>query len=59
VPQLVQLLLRVMEFLGALEILKLFALVEFVDLCLLGRWRPLVSELVGRRPKSSRSQKQS
>jgi len=36
---------------------KLFALVEFVDLCLLGRLRPLVLELVGRRPAGGMSQK--
>ncbi len=36
-PKLVELPLRLREFLGALKILKLFALVEFVDLCLLGR----------------------
>ncbi len=57
VPQLVELPLRVIEYLGALEMLKLFALVEFVDLCLLGRLRPLVSELVGRRPAGGMSQK--
>src|SRR6267378_3495745 len=56
-PQLVELPLRVIEYLGALEMLKLFALVEFVDLCLLGRLRPLVSELVGRRPAGGMSQK--
>jgi hypothetical protein len=59
VPKLVELPLRLMEFLGALEILKLFALVECVDLFLLGRWRPLVAERVGRRPAGGRSQKQS
>jgi hypothetical protein len=59
VPQLVELPLRVMEFLGALEMLQLFALVECVDLCLLGRLRPRFSELVGRRPAGGRSQKNS
>jgi hypothetical protein len=57
VPQLVELPLYVIEVLGALEILKLFALVEFVDLLLLSRVRPLVSERVGRRPAGGRSQK--
>jgi hypothetical protein len=47
--------LRLLEFLGALEILQLFALVEFVDLCLLGRWRPPLSERVGRRPAGGMS----
>jgi hypothetical protein len=59
VPQLVELPLRLREFLGALEILKLFALVEFVDLFLLGRLRPLLSERVGCRPAGSMSQKKS
>ena len=59
VPKLVELPLCVIEFLGALEILKFFALVEFVDLFLLGRLRPLFSELVGRRPEGGMSQKQS
>ena len=59
VPQLVKLPLRVSEFLGAMEILQLFALVEFVDLCLLGRWHPLLSELGSRRPAGGRSQKHS
>ena len=58
-PQLVELLLRLREFLGALEIIQLFALVEFVDLLLLGRLRPLFAELVGRRPAGGISQKQS
>jgi hypothetical protein len=58
-PQLVELLLRLIEFLGALEILQLFALVEFVDLGLLGRWHPLLSELGSRRPEGGRSQKHS
>jgi hypothetical protein len=57
-PQLVELPLRVREVLGALEMLKLFALVEFVDLLLLGRVRPLLSERVGRRPAGGRNQKQ-
>jgi len=55
-PKLVQLPLRLMKFQGALEILKLFALGEFVDLLLLGRVRPLLSERVGRGPAGSRSQ---
>ena len=55
-PKLVQLPLRLMKFQGALEILKLFALGEFVDLFLLGRVRPLLSERVGRGPAGSRSQ---
>ena len=59
VPQLAELPLRVIEFLGALEMLKLFALVEFVDLLLLGRVRPLFSELGGRRPAGGRGQKHS
>ena len=59
VPQLVKLPLRLSEFLGALEMLQLFALGEFIDLFLLGRWRPLFADLVGRRPAGGRSQKQS
>jgi hypothetical protein len=59
VPQLVELPLRLREFLGALEILKLFALGEFVDLFLLGRVRPLFAERVGRRPAGCRNQKKS
>ena len=55
-PQLVELPLRVREVLGALEIRKLFALGEFVDLLLLGRLRPLFSERVCRRPAGGRSQ---
>ena len=43
VPKLVKLPLRLMEFLGALKLLQLFALGEFVDLFLLGRVRPLFS----------------
>ena len=58
-PKLVELPLRLIEFLGALEILKLGALVEFVYLFLLGRWRRLVSELVGRRPEGGMRQKKS
>jgi hypothetical protein len=58
-PKLVELPLRLIKFQGALEILKLFALGEFVDLFLLGRVRPLLSELVGRRPAGGRSQKKS
>jgi hypothetical protein len=57
VPQLVELPLRVMEFLGTLEMLQLCALVECVDLCLLGRVRPRFAGLVGRRPAGGRSQK--
>src|SRR5262249_5885588 len=59
VPKLVELPLRLSEFLGAIEILKLFALMEFVYLFLLGRLHPLFAELVGRRPAVGRSQKQS
>ena len=58
-PQLVELPLRLMKFQGALEMLKLFALGEFVDLCLLGRVRPLFAELVGRRPAGGRSEQKS
>ena len=56
-PKLVELPLCLMQFQGALEMLKLFALGEFVDLFLLGRVRPLLSERVGRCPAGSRSQK--
>ena len=56
-PKLVELPLRLTEILGAIEIIKLFALVEFVELFLLGRWRALFSELVSRRPAGGRSQK--
>jgi hypothetical protein len=59
VPQLVELPLRLTEFLGALEILKLFALVEVVYVFLLGRLRPRLSERVGRCPAGGRSQKNS
>ena len=58
VPQLVELPLRLIEVLGALEILKLFTLGEFVDLLLLGRVRPLLSERVGCRPAGGLSQQQ-
>jgi len=58
VPKLVKLPLRVIEFQGAIEILKLFALIEFVDVFLLGRMRPLLSERVSRRPAGGKSQKQ-
>jgi len=58
VPKLVELSLRLIEVLGALESLKLFALGEFVDLFLLVRVRPLLSEWVGRRPAGGMSQKQ-
>jgi hypothetical protein len=57
VPKLVELPLSLIEFLGTLEILKFFTLVEFVDLFLLGRLRPLLSELVGRRPAGGMNQK--
>ena len=59
VPKLVELPLRLREVLCALESLKLFALVEFVDLLLLDRVRPLLSEWVGHRPAGGRSQKKS
>ena len=58
-PKLVELPLRLMKFQGALEMLKLFALGEFVDVFLLGRVRPLFAERVGRRPAGGMSQKQS
>jgi len=58
-PKLVELPLCLMKFQGALEILKLFALGEFVDLFLLGRVRPLFSERVGRRPAGGMSQQKS
>jgi len=58
VPQLVELPLRLIEVLGAFEILKLFALGEFVDVLLLGRVRPLLAERVGRRPAGGMRQKQ-
>ena len=58
-PQLVELPLRLMKFQGALEMLKLFTLEEFVDLFLLGRVRPLLSERVGRRPAGGSSQQKS
>jgi hypothetical protein len=58
-PQLVELPLRLVEFLGALEMLQLFTLGEFIDVFLLGRVRPLLSERVGRRPAGSMSQKNS
>src|SRR5437867_10873029 len=57
VAKLVELPLCFIEFLGAIEMLKLFALVEGVDLCLLGRLRPLFSEWVGHRPLGGMSQK--
>ena len=59
VPKLIELPLRLIKLQGTIEILKLFALVEFVDLFLLGRLRPLLSERVGRRPAGSMSQKKS
>ena len=58
VPKLIELPLRLIEFQGAIEIIQLFALVEFVDLLLLGRLYPLMSERVGCRPARSRSQKE-
>ena len=58
-PQLVKLPLRLTKFLGAIEIIKLFALVEFVDLFLLGRSRPLLAERIGRRPVGIMSEKKS
>ena len=57
--QLVKLPLRLTKFLGAVEIIKVFALVEFVDVFLLGRWRPLLAERIGRRPGGVRSEKTS
>ena len=57
-PQLIKLPLRLIEFQGAIEIIKLFALVEFVDLLLLDRLPLLVSEWVGRYPAGGRSEKQ-
>ena len=59
VPQLVELPLRVREFLGTFELLTLFPLVESVDVFLLDHVRPLVSELVGRRPVGGSRQKHS
>ena len=53
-PQLVQLPLRVREVLGALELLKLCALAECVDVLLLGRVRPLLAARVSRRPAGGR-----
>jgi hypothetical protein len=58
-PKLVKLPLRLTEFLGAIDIIKLFALVEFVDLFLLDCMRPLFAERVGLRPAGGRSQKKS
>jgi len=56
-PKLVELPLRLSEFLIAIEILQLLTLVEFVGLCLLGRSCPLLSERVGRRTAGGRSKK--
>ena len=56
VPKLVELPLRVLEVQAALEMLQLFALGECVELFLLRRVPPLVSERVGRRPAGGRSQ---
>ena len=58
-PELVELPLCLTEFLGALEILKLFTLGEFVDLLLLSRLGPRFAELIGRRPTGGGSQKKS
>jgi hypothetical protein len=55
--KLVKLPLRLTEFLDAIEILKLFALVKFVDLSLLGRLCPRFPALVSHRPAGGRSQK--
>jgi hypothetical protein len=57
-PKLVELPLCLREVQRAIEIIKLFALVEFVDLLLLGHVRPRFSERVCRRPAGCRSQKQ-
>ena len=56
-PKLVELPLRLSEFLIAIEILQLLTLVEFVGLCLLRRSRPFLSERVGRRTAGGRSKK--
>jgi hypothetical protein len=58
-PQPVELPLRLIQFQGALEILKLLALAECVDVFLLGRMRPRFAERVSRRPAGGRSQKHS
>ena len=58
-PKLVELPLHVMKFQSAIEVRKLCALVEFVDVFLLGRLHPLLAERVGRRPAGGRSQKHS
>jgi len=57
VLKLVKLPLCVIEVLGALEILQLFTLGKCVDVLLLGRVRPRVSERVGCRPAGGRHQK--
>jgi hypothetical protein len=59
VPKLVKLPLRLIEFQGAMEIIQLCALIERVDVFLLGRVRPRLSERVGRRPAGGMGQKQS
>jgi hypothetical protein len=59
VLKLIELPLCLSEFQGAIEIIQLFALVEFVDVLLLDRMRPLVSEWVGHRPAGGGNQKQS
>ena len=58
-PKLVELPARLIEFQGAIEIIKLFALVEFVDLFLLGRLYPLMSERIRRHPAGGMSQQKS
>src|SRR5215471_561742 len=59
VSQLVELPLRAIAFLRALEIVQLFALGECVEWLLLGPWRPRWSERVGRRPAGGKSQQHS
>lgn len=56
-PQLVELSLRLIEFLGTLEIFQLFALLECIDLFLLGHVRWLCAKLISRRPAGGRRQK--
>ena len=58
VLKLIELPLCLIEFQGAIEIIKLFALIEFVDVLLLDRVRPLLSEWVGHRPAGGGNQKQ-
>jgi hypothetical protein len=59
VLKLIELPLCLSEFQGAIEIIKLFALVEFVDLFLLGRLYPLMSERIRRHPAGGMSQQKS